>query len=119
MSLDGEIIFFQIRDGPWIPHLKFLHQWPDMMPCVTADRGAIKHILAGSDVMDPGLTSAGGKLPELNLEEGTPVALYVEGKENAAAVGVLAKLTDDIKKINDGKGVVNYHYLGDGLWNLK
>lgn len=90
----------------------------DIMPTVTADRGAIKHVLDGSDVMDAGLTSAGGKLPEVCLPEGTVVALMAEGKEHAMAVGVLLKSTDDIRKVNDGKGLTNYHYLGDGLWKM-
>ena len=110
--LEGTVIFFQIRDGPFLPHLRFLHQYPDMMASVTADRGAIKFVLAGSDVMDAGMTSEGGRLPELNLEAGSAVQLLAEGKEHAMAVGVLVKSTDDIKKINDGKGLQNVHYLG-------
>jgi len=58
-------------------------------------------------------------LPELNLEAGSAVQLLAEGKEHAMAVGVLVKSTDDIKKINDGKGLQNVHYLGDGLWTFK
>jgi len=35
-----------------------------MMPHMKCDKGAIKHILTGSDIMCPGLTSAGGKMDE-------------------------------------------------------
>ena len=105
--------------GPFFPHLKFLHQYPDMMPSVTADRGAIKHVLSGSDVMDAGMTSAGGKLPddENSLEAGSAVCLMAEGKERAMAVGLLLKSTKDIRKINEGKGLQNLHCIGDGLWS--
>lgn len=119
VSIDGAVLFFQIRDGPFLPHLKFLHKYPSMMPTVTADRGAIRFVLAGSDVMDAGMTSTGGSLPESVLEKGTPVALLVEGKEHAIMVGVLEKSTLDIQTINEGKGLINYHYLGDGLWTFK
>jgi PUA domain protein len=125
-----------VRDGPFIPHLKFLHQHPNMMATVTADKGAIKHVLAGSDIMDPGLTSAGGKLPddEHSLAAGTAVCIMAEGKECAMAVGTLLKSTAglgvtlslfvvglivlrlDIRRLNEGKGVTNLHCIGDGLY---
>lgn len=69
--------------------------------------------------MCPGMTSAGGKLPEENLPEGTVVAIGAEGKENACMVGILKMSTDDIKKINKGNGVENCHFLGDGLWKME
>lgn len=28
VSLEGNVLFFQMRDGPFVPHLKFLHQYP-------------------------------------------------------------------------------------------
>lgn len=120
VCVDGQVLFFQVRDGPFIPHLKLLHQYPAMMPSVTADQGAIKHVLSGSDVMDAGLTSAGGRLPpdDQSLAVGSPVQLLAEGKTSAMAVGVLLKSTADIRKINDGKGIQNYHSIGDGLWNM-
>lgn len=42
------------------------------MKQVRADKGAIPFVLSGANVMCPGLTSAGGDLPE-GLEAGTPV----------------------------------------------
>ena len=42
---------------------------PDMMPKLQVDRGAIKFVLSGANIMCPGLTSAGGRLDE--VEEGT------------------------------------------------
>lgn len=35
---------------------------PDMMPKIQVDKGAIKFILSGADIMCPGLTSAGGRI---------------------------------------------------------
>jgi PUA domain protein len=54
VCIEGQILFFQIRDGPFLPVLKLLHRFPDIMDSVQADKGAIKHVLSGSDVMDPG-----------------------------------------------------------------
>lgn len=45
---------------------------PDMMKSVQVDKGAIKFVLSGANIMCRGLTSPGGKLPE-GLAKGEPV----------------------------------------------
>ncbi|CAK39842.1 PUA-like protein [Aspergillus phoenicis ATCC 13157] len=108
-------------DGPPIPHLKLLHAYPDALPTIQIDRGAIRFVLSGAALMAPGLTSAGGRLPDVENGEkeipaGEVVAVKAEGKEFVCLVGVLKVGTEEIKKV--GKGVVldEGHYLGDGLW---
>lgn len=117
---DSKPIFFQSMDSPLIPHLRVLHAFPNAMPTVGIDRGAIRFVLSGATLMAPGLTSAGGSLPDAEhaLEAGTIVAIRAEGKEEICMVGELKVGTEDIKK--KGKGVVmdEGHYLGDGLWKL-
>ena len=70
--------------------------------------------------MAPGLTSAGGRLPEpdAQLKEGDVAVVEAEGKEEACLVGQLRMGTEQIK--SEKKGVVMDlgHYLGDGLWNM-
>ncbi|PGH27382.1 hypothetical protein AJ80_00860 [Polytolypa hystricis UAMH7299] len=118
-------IFFQTLDSPLIPHLRIVHAFPSALPTIGIDRGAIRFVLAGAALMAPGLTSAGGQLPDpatnpedTEIEAGNVVAILAEGKEEACLVGELKMGTEDIKK--KGKGVVmdEGHYLGDGLWNL-
>lgn len=58
----GEPIFFTTRDGPWCPTLRLVHKFPDMMKKLRVDTGAIKFVLAGADVMCPGLTSPGATM---------------------------------------------------------
>eukprot|EP00746_Dinoflagellata_sp_MGD_P091552 gnl/MRDRNA2_/MRDRNA2_36278_c0_seq1.p1 gnl/MRDRNA2_/MRDRNA2_36278_c0~~gnl/MRDRNA2_/MRDRNA2_36278_c0_seq1.p1 ORF type:complete len:229 (+),score=42.07 gnl/MRDRNA2_/MRDRNA2_36278_c0_seq1:192-878(+) len=113
----GEPIFFQHRDGPWFPTLKVVHKFPFMMPKVQVDKGAIKFVLRGADVMCPGLTSAGGAIPE-NLEAGTVIQITAEGKENACAVGRLAMSTQEIRTKNVGHCITDTHHMTDGLWCL-
>ncbi|KAJ2724451.1 translation machinery-associated protein 20 [Coemansia sp. Benny D115] len=115
-AIDNKILFFQHFSDPMTPTLYLLHQFPDILPCVRVDRGAIKFVLSGANIMCPGLTSPGARLPEKNLEAGTIVAVMAEGKEHALAVGVLKMSTDDIKSINKNIGVDLIQYLGDPLW---
>lgn len=55
-----EPIFFQHRDGPILPTLRFVHMYPGVeFTRVTVDKGAIPFILGGANIMCPGLTNVG------------------------------------------------------------
>ncbi|KAL4905827.1 hypothetical protein BDW74DRAFT_152079 [Aspergillus multicolor] len=120
-TIDSTPLFYQPLDGPPIPHLKVLHQFPGMLPTIQIDRGAIRFVLSGATLMAPGLTSPGGRLPDAEhaLEKGTVVAVKAEGKEEICMVGTLKASTEEVKA--KGKGVVidDGHYLGDGLWKMQ
>lgn len=94
------------------------HPDPNILPHFQVDRGAIKHIMAGSDIMcrgaldtccSPldllvliclccshcaGLTSPGGKMDD--VPENTPVAIMAEGKEHALGIGYTKMSTKDM-----------------------
>lgn len=92
---------------------------PSILPAVRVDRGAIKFLLAGANMMCPGFTSAGGRLPPTDdaIPADVAVAVFTEGKEHAAAVGITLMGTEEIKKVNKGPGVEVATYLGDDLWS--
>ncbi|KAH7427579.1 hypothetical protein KP509_10G050300 [Ceratopteris richardii] len=108
-------LFFNVREGPYMPTLRLLHKYPTIMKKFTVDRGAIKFVLAGANIMCPGLTSPGGALDE-DVPAEAPVAIMAEGKQHALAIGFTKLSAKDIKAINKGIGVDNMHYLNDGLW---
>mmetsp|Transcript_26174 Transcript_26174/g.26415 ORF Transcript_26174/g.26415 Transcript_26174/m.26415 type:complete len:182 (+) Transcript_26174:55-600(+) len=113
--LNNEVIFFNQRDGPFFPSLRTLHKYPDMMPKMQVDKGAIRFVLGGANIMCPGFTSPGGSLPTV-LDIDTPVAIYAEEKRHALAVGITKMSTDKIMELNKGVAVENAHFLLDGLW---
>lgn len=115
LVVDGQVMFFQSFDGPWIPALRLVHKYPGILPQVQVDRGAIKFILSGANIMCPGLTSAGARM-ETQLPAGTIVAVMAEGKQHACAVGLMKLSTEEIRQVNKGIGVDNLHYLNDDLW---
>ncbi|CAN6674571.1 translation machinery-associated protein 20 [Trichomonascus vanleenenianus] len=118
-GVNGEVIFTQHFDEDLVPTLRLVHKYPDRFPSIRVDRGAIKFILSGANIMCPGLTSKGGKIPDApGYEKDQIVAIYAEGKEHALAVGVLTMSTEEIKSVNKGIGVNLMMYLGDGLWSL-
>jgi len=115
LALNGTPLFFQHFDGPYFPTLRLLHQYPELLPRVQVDKGAIKFVLAGANVMCPGLTSAGGYLPE-SLEAKKAVAIFAEGKELPCAIGITNMSVEEIRKVNKGHGIDSVTYLGDDLW---
>ncbi|KAI8621853.1 PUA-like domain-containing protein [Chytriomyces sp. MP71] len=115
VSVNNQMLFFNHFDGPYMPTLRLLHQFPDMLPRFQVDRGAIKFVIAGASIMCPGLTSKGGNMqPGVPAE--TPVAIYAEGKEHALGVGWTKMSTEEIINVNKNIGVENMHCLYDGLW---
>jgi PUA domain protein len=95
LTCQGELLFFRYRDGPYIPTLRLLHQYPTLLPWVQVDKGAIKFILSGANIMCPGLTSPGANLP-VDLPEEASVAVMAEGKQHAVAIGKMKLSTDDM-----------------------
>jgi PUA domain protein len=102
-------VFFQHRDGPILPCLKLVHQYPTLeFRSVTVDKGAIPFLLGGANVMCPGLTNPGGEMPEdgqekdghgfdkPGLDVGAGVVIFVEDKEYAIAVGVMTMSSADM-----------------------
>jgi PUA domain protein len=81
------------------------------------DRGAVKFILSGANIMCPGLTSQGGHVIP-GIKKDAAVAVMVDGKEHAICVGQLYMSSDDIIKINKDIGILNHHYLDDGMWHF-
>lgn len=116
-ALNGEPVCIQHFDDDLWPSLRLIHKFPEYFPWIRVDRGAIKFVLGGANIMCPGLTSKGGEIPE-EYDNGQIVAIYAEGKEHALAVGELIMSTDEIKNQNKGIGVNVIEYLGDGIWPL-
>ena len=57
------------------------------------DKGAIKFVLSGANVMAPGLTKVpGGKITKCGKDK--IVAIMAEGKQHALAIGI-TKMTSD------------------------
>uniref|UniRef100_A0A1A9W791 PUA domain-containing protein n=1 Tax=Glossina brevipalpis TaxID=37001 RepID=A0A1A9W791_9MUSC len=113
----GEQVFFRHRESVWMPTLRLLHKFPYFVPMQQVDKGAIRFVLSGANIMCPGLTSPGAIMTQ--AESKTVVAIMAESKEHALAIGVTTMSTEEIAKVNKGIGVETCHYLNDGLWKMK
>ncbi|OMJ92504.1 hypothetical protein SteCoe_4744 [Stentor coeruleus] len=115
IAVNNTILFVQNSEAI-VPHLRILHQYPELMKKMQVDKGAIKHVLSGANIMCRGLTSPGGKM--VDAEEGEVVSIVGEGKQSIIAVGIMRKSTAQIRSENSGIGIEALHYLGDGIWKM-
>lgn len=118
VTSNGTHLFYRQREGQYFPALRLVHQYPDIAPTMQVDRGAIKFVLSGANIMCPGLTSPGGRVPE-DIESEQVVTIMAEDKEHALAIGLTKLSGKDMKAINKGVAVELIHYLNDGLWRAK
>lgn len=58
------------------------------------DKGAIRFVLSGANIMCPGLTSKGGKMTDAGADQ--VVAIMAEGKQHALAIGITKMTTDEM-----------------------
>uniref|UniRef100_A0A915M6K8 PUA domain-containing protein n=1 Tax=Meloidogyne javanica TaxID=6303 RepID=A0A915M6K8_MELJA len=98
-------------------HLELIADVNGEIQFVKVDKGAIRFVLNGSNIMCPGLTSPGAQLNDL-CKEGELVAIMGEGKENAMAIGQMKISPLTIREKNTGIAIDNVHYLNDGLWRI-
>lgn len=90
----GEQLFFRQREGPWMPTLRLYHKYPFFVPMLQVDKGAIRFVLSGANIMCPGLTSPGALMT--SIDKGQVVAILAEGKQNVLAIGQTTLSTDDM-----------------------
>jgi malignant T-cell-amplified sequence len=110
-----EPVLFQHRDGPILPTVKLVHQYPTVhFTRVTVDKGAIPFLLGGANIMCPGLTNPGSEMPVDDmttdahgfdvpvpgLSKGAGVVIYAEGKEHAIGVGAMTMSSVDVYVCN-------------------
>lgn len=118
VTSNGTHLFYRQREGQYFPALRLIHQYPYIAPTIQVDRGAIKFVLSGANIMCPGLTSPGGRVSD-DIESDQVVTIMAEDKQHALAIGLTKMSGKDMKSINKGIAVDNIHYLNDGLWRAR
>tara|TARA_B110001450_G_C17451446_1_gene412200 strand:- start:67 stop:588 length:522 start_codon:yes stop_codon:yes gene_type:complete len=113
--IEDQIMFLELNHRNIMPMLKLLHKYPMILPHMVCDKGAIRHIFSGSDVMAPGLTSEGGNI-DLSVPEGGAVAIMAEGKVHAMGVGLMKQSGEDVKATGKGVAIESIQFLNDQLW---
>jgi PUA domain protein len=104
---DGKALFFLYKDK-WIKTLALA----DTLPNVYVDKGAIKFLIGGADVMRPGLK----KLDTFSKDD--IVAVREDEHNTPLCIGIALFSSDDMMKLEKGKTIKNIHHTGDEIWKL-
>ncbi len=126
LAVNKEILFFRwserdeetgdIDNYPYIPTMRVLLRYPNIMARFQTDAGALKFVLKNqADVMAPGLTNADAEMDD-DVEENMPVALWAKDHDHPYGIGLTTMSTEEIREKNSGVAVTLLHVLNDGLW---
>ena len=83
---------------------------------VVVDKGAVKHILNGADVMAPGIVSV-----DVNRVEKLGVCIVTSEDNYVLSTGYFITTREEIKEClarRRGRVVKNLHYVGDKIWKI-
>jgi len=121
LIVDDVPCFYNHRGGQYLPTLRILHQYPELLPKQVCDRGAIPYMLKGANMMCAGLTHEKAVLNE-SIAKDAYVGIYGEGKEHAIAIGKHTLSGREIAATKTmekaGVGLNMIHYINDGLWDF-
>ncbi len=81
-------------------------------PSIEVNLGAVPHICKGADVMRPGIVKSEC------FYEGDIVVIQENKHKKFIAVGKALVNESDMKKMNKGVIIKNYHYIGDNFWEI-
>ena len=108
--VNGEPMFFFIEDKP-IPTIRALMK-KQVLKTITVDMGAVRFVIAGADIMRPGITA---------IDDGIQKDDFVAVKEvshgKILAVGISLFSSGELRDMKTGKAVKNVHWVGDEVWN--
>ncbi len=115
LIVDGTPSFFLYRDK-WMPHLKYLlRHGLEGFPYIVVDKGAVKPLLRGADLMVPGIRRIYGL-----FRKSDTVVVVEEVMGKPFMVGIALLDSDQIVGggVKKGRAVENIHRIGDKFWDI-
>jgi len=112
LVINNEILGLIVNDKPFLT-LKGLLKYAPEKKYVTVDKGAVKFICNGADIMAPGVADA-----DLSVRKDDLVWVRDETHKKPLAVGVALMSAEEMVKGKEGKAVLSVHYIGDKIWRM-
>jgi PUA domain protein len=81
---------------------------------VIVDMGAVRFVTGGADVMRPGIVEI-----DEAISKGEYVVVKDERNRMPLAICIANHPGAEMRSMEKGKVLVNIHYVGDELWNIK
>jgi len=111
--VDGKPLLFEI-EGQLFPTVRGALEMELKNRIVTIDKGAIRFVSNGADIMAPGIVDAD---PE--IEEGDFVIIVEETYRKPLAIGKALMKGPQMVEADSGKAIKSITYVGDKLWNME
>lgn len=108
LFVNNELCFIQdATSQEWFPSLKLLLSKKISLPEVVVDKGAIRFVVKGADIMRPGIVEVN------DFEKNSFVVIVDETMRKPLAVGKAIHSSEDMREQKEGKSVISLHHFGD------
>jgi len=111
--VDGKPLLFEI-EGHLFPTVRGALEMGLQKRLVTVDKGAIRFVSNGADIMAPGVLEAD---PE--IKEGDFVIIVEETHRKPLAIGKALMEGPQMVEADSGKAIKSITHVGDKLWSME
>lgn len=111
--VDGKPLLFEI-EGHLFPTVRGALEMGLQKRVVTVDKGAIRFVSNGADIMAPGVVAAD---PE--IKEGDLVIIVEETHQKPLAIGKALMEGPEMVEATSGKAIKSITHVGDKLWSTE
>lgn len=111
--VDGKPLLFEI-EGHLFPTVRGALEMGLQKRVVTVDKGAIRFVSNGADIMAPGVVAA-----DSEIKEGDLVIIVEETHQKPLAIGKALMGGTEMVEATSGKAIKSITHVGDKLWNTE
>jgi len=111
--VDGKPLLFEI-EGQLFPTVRGAIEMELNKRIVTVDKGAVRFVSNGADVMAPGIVEA-----DSEIKEGDFVIIIEEAHRKPLAIGKALMSGLQMVETDSGKAIKSITHVGDKLWNAE
>jgi len=111
--INEEPILF-LYDNNWVCTLKAIIKQININNYkeVIVDKGAIRFVTGGADIMRPGIIKI-----DLAIKEKEIILIREETHNKPLAIGYSLCSGEEMQEMSSGKVIKNLHYVSDTIWN--
>jgi len=112
-AVNNVLKLWKSKEG-YIPVLTLLLNRQVDLKKIVVDKGAIRYVANGADIMRPGITHI-----EPSIKKGDIVVIVDENHDRALAIGKAMFNADQMQETKTGKVVKNLHTIQDNVWKFE
>ncbi|MFX0049542.1 MAG: PUA domain-containing protein [Candidatus Hermodarchaeota archaeon] len=112
-AVNNVLKLWKSKDG-YIPVLTLLLNKQVDLKKIVVDKGAIRFVTNGADVMRPGITKI-----DSSIKKGDIVVIVDENHDRALAIGKSMLDAEKMEDKSSGKVVKNLHTIQDDVWEFE